>query len=601
MAQSQEPKAGEKRGPGRPPRTATPAAKKQKTAAPTPPAFATPVTRSPAVDSPAPEKKGIRLPSKIADSKPLPTVAEPQPAHLPSEEYQNIAASNVLAAAIDRSRQKWICEGIFKRYWVKPEKGTGKNAKPQPPNNPEVKWMKGKGECRIRLEPHLLVAQVFVEERPRPKQNQPIYGQYGQQQYRPPQSQPYLQHSNQQFQNRPVPPVSQPGTPQSMQNVQPLMPQQPPQRPPAASPPASGQQDKKNPDPVISMLASRASSDPELKALMKEVATGNATSHQLKVFQRHIDELGAIISKQKGEREDQPQPPQQSNGATYDGAVDQRPQLQPQPRPQPIQPQHPPPRAPYPAQTPYTQQPQWTPPTNLPVILEFQTQGATEDRFLFPEYSILEPLSPQHELVSFVVVRKGRNAVDSTGLDPERDYWQPVTMMVEVAYGREEIMNCIRRWVKPAAEVQKYMEDVMKRCRRAPESYLALRLPHKGSAMIESGEASKEATPISLEERAKPKAAVRSISKKAASKPDTAVPVGTSAKKSGEVSAASTASTATSQPTLSADDAASTTQLDDKGAALTTATATGALESPATTDNSRPRRAHRKSVRISDG
>jgi len=47
---------------------------------------------------------------------------------------------------------------------------------------------------------------------------------------------------------------------------------------------------KTNPDPVISKLAARASTDPELKSLMKEVATGNASQEQLRIFQRHIDE-----------------------------------------------------------------------------------------------------------------------------------------------------------------------------------------------------------------------------------------------------------------------------------------------------------------------
>ena len=47
------------------------------------------------------------------------------------------------------------------------------------------------------------------------------------------------------------------------------------------------------------MLATRASSDPELKSLMKEVATGNATQEQLKVFQGHIDELTKVINEKK--------------------------------------------------------------------------------------------------------------------------------------------------------------------------------------------------------------------------------------------------------------------------------------------------------------
>lgn len=637
MAQSQGPKTGEKRGPGRPPRTATtPAAKKQKTAAPTPPSLASPVTRSPAIDSPVPEKKVIKLPSKVADSKPLPTLSEPQSLDLSSDEYQTIAASKVLATALDRSRLKWISEGIFKRYWVKPEKGTGKNAKPQPPNNPELKWQKGKGECRIRLEPHLLVAQVFVEEKPRPKQTQPVYGQYGPQQYRPPQSQPYMQHP-QHFANRALPP-SHPGTPQPAPSSQSPLSQQSAQRTPAASSPAPGQQDKKaNPDPVISMLASRASSNPELKALMKEVATGNATQDQLKVFQKHIDELTAIIAKQKDDGKDQtPQP----NTVQYDGAADQRPQLQPQPRPQPIQPQQAPLRAPYVVPPPpmYPQPPPWTPPTNLPVILEFQTAGATEDRFLFPEYSILESLSPQHELVSFIVVRKGSEAADKSGLDPEKEYWQPVTMMVEVAYGREDIMSCIRRWVRPAGEVQKHMEDVMQRCHRAPESYLALRLPCKGAAATESEDVSKEATPVVIEDKVKPKAAgVKSTGKRAASSKleaagsaaslqvgeavggdststptskqtpaTTTQPTPTHAPIDGPSAAASkdtasTSDTATTSTPNATSATAATTPATATATSAATAAGEGASGPPAATESSRPRRAHRKSVRISEG
>lgn len=51
-------------------------------------------------------------------------------------------------------------------------------------------------------------------------------------------------------------------------------------------------------DPVIQMLATKASSNASLKALMKVVASGNASHDQLKVFQSHIDELTALLSKQ---------------------------------------------------------------------------------------------------------------------------------------------------------------------------------------------------------------------------------------------------------------------------------------------------------------
>ena len=65
----------------------------------------------------------------------------------------------------------------------------------------------------------------------------------------------------------------------------------------AHTPPASratqqqGQDRNSSPDPVISMIAKRVTSDPELKSLMKDVETANATGDQLKVFQRYIDDL----------------------------------------------------------------------------------------------------------------------------------------------------------------------------------------------------------------------------------------------------------------------------------------------------------------------
>lgn len=565
MAQTQEPRIGEKRGPGRPPKTATPAAKRLKTtAAPTPPSLlATPVPQSPAVDSPVPEKRVLKLPLKVTDNKPLPSISEPQPLDLSLDEYQSIAASAVLQASLSRSRSKWVCDGLFQRYWTKPE--GGKNAKPPPPNNPEVKFMKSKGECRIRLEPHLLVADVFVEEKPRPKQVPQNPGGYGPQ-YRPPQP----------FQNRPV---------------QPSPSLQPARAPQVVAPASTPLQDKKaSPDPVISMLASRASSDPELKALMKEVATGNATQDQLKVFQRHIDELTAIILKQKKDEEEQVLKAQQASSAIRHDTADTKTQP-----PVPSAPQ----RTPYPAQQPpvpvYAQQPIWTPPAHLPVLLEFKTVGATEDRFLFPQYSILESLSPQHELVSFIVTRKGREAADTTGLELNKEYWQPVTMMVEVAYGREGILKNIRDWVKPADQVRKHMEDIIGRCQRAPATFLALRLPIKGSATVEIEQISKDSTPISdAVEKPKTKPAKKSTLPKSADSPLPPPAKVTPGATTGPESSLA-ASTATGV------DAASAVSGEQ---ATPSAVGTGDLSTTEAGENERPRRATRavrKSVRISEG
>jgi hypothetical protein len=46
------------------------------------------------------------------------------------------------------------------------------------------------------------------------------------------------------------------------------------------------------------MLAARAASDPQLKELMKVVATSKASPEQLKEFQVHIDEFNEVVRRQ---------------------------------------------------------------------------------------------------------------------------------------------------------------------------------------------------------------------------------------------------------------------------------------------------------------
>lgn len=595
LKMAQDVKSGLKRGPGRPPKDHTPAAKKLRTFVLPPSTIATPTTQSP-----VPEKKAARLPARIIDSKPLPTLSEPQPLSLANEEYQSIAASAVLASSLDRSRQRWITNGIFQKYWVKPEK-LGKNAKPLPPNNPDPKRMKEKGECRIRIEPHIFVADVYVEEKPKPPatqakqymQHQHPYGQL----YRPPAGQQsFLQ---QPVQRTTMSPVEQSGTVQPPTNsgqrkASTQHPSQP-ERPFVAVSTATTQQNnqKPSPDPVISMLASRASSNPELKALMKEVATGNANQDQLRVFQRHIDELTAIIQKQKrDEEEQQSRAQQQANGIKDDVSMDTKP-TQPNSQAQQQQSsrsQYNPQLPPAPPQQPVSAAPAST---SLPVILEFKTTGASEDRFLFPEMSILESLSPQHELVSFIITRKGCEAADATGLEPDQEYWQPVTLMIEVAYGREEILKCIQRWVKPAEEVRKHMEGVMQRCQRAPQTYLPLRLPYKSTAVPESEDVSTEATPVA-EERTKSKSSVKYVKKanattmkKRESVAQEALQSNTAAPEANSATAAGSGLSAVPDESGSKKDAAAPDAIPSADAE---ATGTG-----------RPRRAVRKSVRISEG
>jgi hypothetical protein len=544
---------GEKRGPGRPPKaTPAPAPKKQKLSHPST-KEATPTAReSPSV----PQAKPSGLPSKISASAPLPVLIDKsQPVSLPDSEYQSLASSAVLAASLERSQHAWTRDGIFQRFWKKPE---GRQKGP----DLVLKSMKDKGKCRLRIEPHIFEVNLWVVNKPRPPP--PPKSQVQPAPYRP---QPQTQY----YQNRPLPPAGQPQPLAPLQSRQPSAPLAMPQ---PATPIA---QDKKaSPDPVISMLATRASSDPELKALMKEVATGKATQEQLKVFQKHIDELGAVIQAQKVKSAAVEVKREAKQTATpLQGSTTPQPAL-PQTVPQPV------PNAAWQQQSlPPPPVQQYIPPPPPPpseVVFAFTLAGATEDRFLFPQYSILEPLSAQHVLASFIVTRKGSESADPTGLhlDPDTEYWQPVTMMVEVAYGREPLLKDVSKWVKPADEVREEMKKIMQRCTRAPESFLPLRLPIKGSAQVVESEAtSKTGTPAPEEKKgSKSKAAAAG---KRSSLAKEALPSGKE-KKADEKSTAGTP-----KPEACAQPGAATDGVNDESA-----------------DAGKPRRTTRKSVRISE-
>ncbi|KAL1587454.1 hypothetical protein WHR41_03842 [Cladosporium halotolerans] len=554
----------EKRGPGRPPK-ATPAPKRQKVSHATP-KESTPTTTT-ARESPSTQPNvPPGLPSKISTTAPLPALLQPQSPAVPDSEYQSLASSAVLAASLERSQQAWTRDGIFERFWRKPE-GRTKGS------DPVLKSMKDKGRCRLRIEPHIFEVNLWVVSKPRPPappKPQP--------QYRPPQQ-------NQFYQNRPLPPNGQP------QPLAPLQSRPPPTPQPPAQPaqPATPAADKKpSPDPVISMLATRASSDPELKALMKEVATGKATQEQLKVFQKHIDELSAAIQSQKAKEA------AEEEKLAKQKQTPQTPNIAPQPMQPYVAPQQQTPtwQPPPPPQQQYVPPP---PPPPSEVVFAFTLAGATEDRFLFPQYSILEPLSAQHVLASFIVTRKCSEAADPIGLklDPDTEYWQPVTMMVEVAYGREPLLKDVSKWVKPAEEVREEMKKIMQRCTRAPETFLPLRLPIKGTAsVLESETASKTGTPAPDERKgSKAKLAAagkRSSLAKEASANDKEKKVDGKQARAGAAAGAAKPDGANETPVQP--DAAEKPAAD--------AATEGAKDENA--DAARPRRTTRKSVRISE-
>lgn len=120
------------------------------------------------------------------------------------------------------------------------------------------------------------------------------------------------------------------------------------------------------------------------------------------------------------------------------------------------------------------------PPVAKPDIsaIVFEFHGGTGDRYLFPKFSVLEPISTpqgQQVLASFLIVRKG--STTEYGGDPELDYYQPVTVRLQASAHRH--LESLARVVAPLDEVRRYMDDVMTNMTRAEYVLLAMRLPKK--------------------------------------------------------------------------------------------------------------------------
>ncbi|KAJ5675606.1 hypothetical protein N7462_008503 [Penicillium macrosclerotiorum] len=310
---------------------ATPQSQKKK--APTP--------RVPSPPPPPPEPVEAPLPISIKDGEPVPVTRERQPGDLSDKEYQSFAESAVLLLSLERSKKKWLSDGILVRYYTKPKKTKREQIEK---NNPPKDSMTRIGPCDITVGPHLFDAMIYTVKDP----NAPNAIQYA-----PPQRpMVHYGHPNnfQQYQPYPSqqkrppythgppggrPPHAYPGSHPPPQQ-RPSQPQ--PGHRPQPQPGQSGQPAKPSPDPVIQMLATRAAADPELKALMRVVASSQASQEQLRAFQAHIDELNAIIKAREQEQQrqrnaaatpSQPQPPSQTATPAH-----QNKSTPPQPTPQ---------------------------------------------------------------------------------------------------------------------------------------------------------------------------------------------------------------------------------------------------------------------------
>jgi uncharacterized coiled-coil protein SlyX len=232
------------------------------------------------------------------------------------------------------------------------------------------------------------------------------------------------------------------------------------------------------------MLAERAATDSDLKALMRIVANGEASAVELKKFQNHIDELTQLLRTRQDKihpppnstRPPPPPPPPplktQTNGQIKSEPVSNLPpstiKTIPPPAPAPT-PSYPPPQP----QALRSKGPVAPPKPDISGIV-FEFAGGNGDRFLFPKYSILDYLPNGQVIASFLIVRKG-SASDSPTYDPQLDYYQPVTIRLYTHQGKQ--LESLQKVVAPAEEVRRYMDDIMDNMTRAEYVLLAMRLP----------------------------------------------------------------------------------------------------------------------------
>lgn len=389
------------------------------------------------------------------------------------------------------------------------------------------------GSCTIAIEPHAFEAILYTVREPQVTFLQPMglppqrpFPQYGPPVGHTTQPAPPYNHLKQsphpQMQARPLtnaPPSSSSFGPGNITQPRPpgngqlaphstnsmSAPVQGPLGPMNSVTPSNQQQaSKPSPDPVIQMLATKAATDHELKALMRVVASGKASQAELRVFQGHIDELNGILQARSqanrplvpnsaaasplpgrtsstdpmfaphGQQILNPANPNGAMSTSSSASIKTEPSTQYYPEPPPPLRSKAPPPPPK--------------PDIIAVVFEFTTGGG--DRFLLPKYSILEYLPGGTRVIaSFLVVRKG-SASASQAYDSKLDYYQPVTIHFSTPHAR--ILEPLARVVAPIDEVRRYMDDIMDKMTRARHVHLALQLPRASDDLVGNNEAELE-------------------------------------------------------------------------------------------------------------
>jgi hypothetical protein len=551
---------------------------------------------------------------KIAEGQPLPTLPEPQPLDLPTNEWQDIQQSGVLSASMERSRAVWVSGvnfRVFHKFFNQPKKPADRTEEDKARHARQKNLLKDFPElgvisqhkdsinsvkenpiqAQLVIEPHTFPIRLYapketMKQIPKKTSVPASYGSWPNHN-QPQHSQPnqYTQYNNQ---GQPVyqqkPPQPRPPPPKPVQKA------------PAATP---GPASTPAPDPVIHMLAQRAGVDPELKSVMKIVAAGQASKEQLEFFQSHINELTAVLAKQKEEAAKSgkalpatptpkaivppPTPKTVAPSPTPQPIAAPPP---PPPPPRPVQPAQPAqtlqhalkPYSPVPPQMPLQQAPprpsysphpnsynqapqQYHPPRQMSTYnphpqptgyrpLVFTFEEGNKDYLHFPSYSFLEwlpnmsgakisflitKMKPKPEqdavvkppstpapkgfapppaatpsgtpstvtpnIMGFVQTPNGQMTPFQPSAPPtptqfipqpriedfdekhdiaDIEFYQPVTVLLLT--DNHDIRNSLVRAIRPPDLVERYMDEVFDKCKRAGETYLAFRLPRDHDA-----------------------------------------------------------------------------------------------------------------------
>ena len=412
--------------------------------------------------------------------------------------------------SVEQSRQKWLVDGIFKKYWTKPLKRTNQL---DLQNNPAKDSMIKLGPCSMIIEPHVFDVMLYTVKKDVQQQSLAEFHVNSQAdflssssaailsstsnlpteaplqipiKYDKPNTQPTLPPFREGFAH-----FEPPGLPSIMSSRFAISPQDEVPSTTANSAPLPGKfrESAANTDPVIQMLATRAATDSSLKALMKVVAHGNASTDQLTAFQKHIDELNGIIQAQKDHSDGIATPPahvtagkQQSLASTYQvpstTTAVHSPYILP-PNPIKIEPlsQY------YSNHPPYSRHKGPAPPRAEISSVVFDFTAGTGDRYEIPRDSILEYLPGNTQvLVSFLLTREGHKA-SSGKYKPNVEYYEPVTIRLSTHVTRT--LDCLKKAVGHPEEVRKKMANIMSKMTLADEVYLATQLPrsHEDTTM----------------------------------------------------------------------------------------------------------------------